>query len=220
MSEEKIIAAVSKVGSQDKAEKLKRMPNQDHFEELMKQSTTETNKIAQEAKVEEASKTSPMDAAKKAAGSIERYPELSAESLVAQAQDAINKIDNLKRDLQTPNLELKGSVQTLLKSKLEHIDDNLKVALNKIGSEYEDMKDVGIGKPIERFINFLTHSQYQLDNLAEDVQLMHLNGEEISPASMLAVQIKVNYVQQELEFFTSLLNKALESTKTIMNVQV
>jgi hypothetical protein len=46
------------------------------------------------------------------------------------------------------------------------------------------------------------------------------NGKQFTAADMLAMQIKVGYVQQEIEFFTSLLNKALESTKTIMNVQV
>jgi hypothetical protein len=37
---------------------------------------------------------------------------------------------------------------------------------------------------------------------------------------MLRIQLKVGYITQEVEFFTAVLNKALESTKTIMNVQV
>jgi len=45
-------------------------------------------------------------------------------------------------------------------------------------------------------------------------------GNQLSPATMLLIQIKVGYIQQEIELFTSMLNKALESTKTIMNVQV
>jgi hypothetical protein len=49
---------------------------------------------------------------------------------------------------------------------------------------------------------------------------MHLNNKEITPANMLRIQMKVSYMQQEIEFFTAVLNKALESTKTIMNVQV
>jgi hypothetical protein len=49
---------------------------------------------------------------------------------------------------------------------------------------------------------------------------MALQKDQISPASMLAIQIKVGFISQELDFFTGILNKALESTKTIMNVQV
>ena len=51
------------------------------------------------------------------------------------------------------------------------------------------------------------------------VEQFNLTG-QITPANMLAIQMKMGYVQQQIELFTSLLNKALESTKTIMNVQV
>jgi hypothetical protein len=118
-------------------------------------------------------------------------------------------------------LELKGSVQNLLRNKLSHIDENLKIALHRAGVEYVPPQKVEAPKnPIERFLGFLTDGQHQLNTLANDVNLMHLNRKEITPASMLAVQIKVGFIQQELEFFAALLNKALESTKTIMNVQV
>jgi hypothetical protein len=95
--------------------------------------------------------------------------------------------------------------------------------MNRAGLEYTPQpagNQSGLIAPIDRFIGFLTHGQYQLQKLASDVQMMHLNKEEISPASMLAIQIKVGYVQQEIEFFANMLNKALESTKTIMNVQI
>jgi hypothetical protein len=49
---------------------------------------------------------------------------------------------------------------------------------------------------------------------------MHLNGKEISPANMLRIQMKVGYIQQEVEFFTAVLNQALQATKTVFNVQV
>lgn len=141
--------------------------------------------------------------------------------LVAQAHEVIGKIDELKDKLATPNLEIKSSVQTLLRNKLSHIDENLQVALTKAGVEYSPpAKNQGLVNPIERFLGFLTHAQHSLATLGNDVESMHLNGKELSPGAMLAIQIKVGHVQQEVEFFTSLLNKALESTKTIMNVQV
>ena len=71
-----------------------------------------------------------------------------------------------------------------------------------------------------RFLGFLTDGQHQLNTLATQVENWHLNKVEITPATMLSLQIKVGYLTQELEFFSSLLNKSLESTKTIMNVQV
>ncbi len=122
--------------------------------------------------------------------------------------------------MNTPNLELKGSVQNLLRNKLSHIDENLKIALQKAGVEYHPPEKVAAPKKSYRKIFRLSHrwttsAQYTCN----DVNLMHLNRKEITPAAMLAVQIKV-VCPTELEFFAALLNKALESTKTIMNVQV
>jgi hypothetical protein len=73
---------------------------------------------------------------------------------------------------------------------------------------------------MERFLGLLTHSQAQLGNLAGDIKGITTMDKELSPATMLLLQVKVGYIQQEIELFTSMLNKALESTKTIMNVQV
>lgn len=153
---------------------------------------------------------------------VEQIKKSSPADVVAQAHNVISKIDEIKTKLATPNLELKSSIQSQLKNKLSHIDENLKIALSKAGVEYKapTEKASGVTNPIERFLGFLTDGQSQLKNLASEVETMHLKKGEISPASMLLVQIKVGYIQQELEFFTSLLNKALESTKTIMNVQV
>ena len=148
--------------------------------------------------------------------------EASPDTIIQKAHGAIAQIEDVKEKLAQPNVEIKESVQTLLTNKLSHIDESLKVALNRAGSEYTApvASNTSPQNPIERFLGFLTHSQYQLQQLSNDVNQMHLNKTEISPGSMLAIQIKVGYVQQEIEFFTALLNKTLESTKTIMNVQV
>jgi hypothetical protein len=130
-------------------------------------------------------------------------------------------MDEIKSKLATADLEIKGPVQNLLKRKLTHIDENLKIALDRAGIEAKDVKPTnldGMTNPIERFLGMLTEGQSHLDGLTN--QIASLNSDEIRPADLLAVQVKVNYVQQELEFFTNLLNKSLESTKTLMNVQV
>jgi hypothetical protein len=74
--------------------------------------------------------------------------------------------------------------------------------------------------PIDRFLGMLTHSQTQLQSLASDVVKLQGPDGNITPANMLLIQIKVGHISQEIELFTSMLNKALESTKAIMNVQV
>lgn len=148
--------------------------------------------------------------------------------LVSQTQATVSKFDQPKAALEKPNAQIPTSVEPLLQNKLTNINDSIKIALEKAGLEVkkEDLvkKQAVPGavtqNPVMRFLGMLTDGQYQMSRLALEVEKMHLNKKEINPAALLSIQLKVNYVTQELEFFTSLLNKALESTKTIMNVQV
>jgi hypothetical protein len=228
------VGSVKKVGSANKVAqpiaKPELVANKDHFDHLMSQANPAN--AAKDAlsvqKTEQANsstgKPSLMDEIRSVNQKVDYVSKANytPKDLIAQSQEVIGQIDLIKEKLSTPNLELKGSVQTLLKNKLSHIDDNLRIALQKAGVDYvhPEKPVANAANPIDRFLGFLTDGQYQLESLAGEVQGMALRKGELSPAYMLALQIKVGYIQQELEFFTSLLNKALESTKTIMNVQV
>jgi hypothetical protein len=143
------------------------------------------------------------------------------QELAGKVEDIVAQIDTLKDTLEKPNVTLRGSVREILRNKLAHIDENLKVALEKANIEYvPPEKPKGMANPIDRFLGLLTHGQEQLSSLAQDVRAFSLGDKEISPANMLLIQIKVTYIQQEIELFTSMLNKALESTKSMLNVQV
>ena len=196
-------------------------PNKDHFDTLMQQrdAAVERTEVASSEAPKKANATL-FDEVKNLNQRYDASSRSSPNELVAQAEDVIAQIDTLKTKLETPELDIKSSVQTLLRNKLNHIDENLKVALDKTGSEYtEPVRAEGMSKPIDRFLGLLSNSQNQLETLATDVRAMSVSN-EMSPASMLLIQIKVAQVQQQIELFTSMLNKALESTKTIMNVQV
>lgn len=147
----------------------------------------------------------------------------SPESLKTQAKEMVSQIEQVKTQLANNTGEIKPSYQTLLKNRITHIDDSLKIALNKAGLEYTPPPiQTGEGSSkngVKTFLGFLTNSQNQLQNLDNVIEKLSANG-QITPANMIAIQMKMGYVQQQIELFTSLLNKALESTKTIMNVQV
>jgi hypothetical protein len=155
---------------------------------------------------------------------VAKISTLTPEELRNQAQSVIAQIDQVKTQLSQTQAEIKPSYQNLLRNRLTHIDDNLKIALSKAGVEYTppaaQVTDINSPNPIKRFIGYLTSSQYQLEHLNQTIEHLNLTKVQMTPASMLAIQIKVGYIQQQIELFTSLLNKALESTKTIMNVQV
>lgn len=191
----------------------------EHFDTLM----TETRKQPGIAPIGEASvrKPSLMEEISNFNNKVDTASRSDPKNIAVQATELVAQMDELKNKLSTPNLEIKSSVQNLLQSKLTHIDESLKIALNKAGVEYvAPVAQKNLSTPIERFLGLLTDAQAQLEGLGNDVERMSLVKGQISPADMLAVQVKVGYVQNEIEFFTALLNKALESTKTIMNIQV
>jgi len=216
------IDKIRKIGKKFKPQGPVAEPNKDYFESLMKQRRVKTEPTHTEQK-ELAKKTENtiFDEVRELNKKVDHATRSSPGELAAQADDVIAQIDILKSKLETPDLEIKSSVQNILRNKLNHIDDNLKIALDRAGVEYKPPeKPTSLAKPIDKFLGLLTHSQNQLETLAEDVRSMSLMDKELSPANMLLIQVKVSYIQQEIELFTSMLNKALESTKTIMNVQV
>lgn len=167
--------------------------------------------------------TSMIDEAGKTNTGTSSVSKASPEAIKAQAKQVISQIDQVKTQLSQVKGEIKPSYQTLLRNRLSHIDDNVKIALNKAGIEHTPPPAAaGTGKtnPVEKFMSYLTNSQNQLENMHSTIESMSMTGKQISPANMLAIQMKMGYIQQQVELFTSLLNKALESTKTLMNVQV
>lgn len=229
MDEEKI-EKVEKVGESLKEEKTdfnedaaRAAPNKDKFDVLL---NLENQKPPALVRTEASyDKTSLMDEVRNINQKVDLVSKASPTELATQAQTVIAQIEEVKNKLATPNLDLKGSVQTLLRNKLSHIDENLKIALNRAGLEYTPPPSAAGGpsnlaSPIERFLGLLTHGQYELQRLSNDIQQMGNDSVKMTPANMLAIQLKMGYVQQELELFANLLNKSLESIKTIMNVQV
>jgi len=201
-------------------EQLRQTPNKDKFDNLMSVGKVDDGVATRRVESKSVSLADEIATVGRRADQAQRA---SPQLFVAQAQEVLGKIKELKDKLNTPNLELKGSVQNVMQNKLSHIDESLKIALSKAGVEYQAPTAVTTEanrSPIERFLGFLTDSQHRIETLSSEVYSAHLNNREISPATMLAMQVKVGFVQQELEFFTGMLNKALESTKTLMNVQV
>lgn len=182
----------------------------------------QADKASPPERIEPAAKTSLMDEVRNINARVDRFDKISPTQLVAQSDEVIKQIEAIKQKLSSSDLSLHPSTQNLLQNKLSHIDENLRVALSKAGLEYNPSTHLDNKKvnPVERFLGFLTHGQAQLATLSNEVTSMHLNNKEITPANMLRIQMKMGYITQEIEFFTAVLNKALDSTKTIMNIQV
>jgi hypothetical protein len=147
--------------------------------------------------------------------------ELNPAELQKKTKEISSQIDQVKAQLAQSSSEIKPSYQTLLRNRLTHIDDNIRIALSKLGVESPAVKKIDTSRmnPAERFISMLTNSQANIDIIHQELARAS-ESNEISPIKFLAIQTKVYTIQEQVELFTSLLNKALESIKTIMNVQI
>ena len=239
MALEDKIEAVKKVGkaldSKPMEPEIERVPpNKEHFDSLM--STEQSKDAIQKQRLQEAvaiektdkinPKTSPLEQVRNLNKKVHDISKLSPEDLKNQVKDVIAQMDVLKENLAN-STEIKPSYQSLMHNRLTHIDDNIKVALSKAGIEHsvtEAPTTAALNNtqlnPLERFLGFITHGQYQLEHLSSNIGMMTKAGTPMSPGDMLQIQIKVGQIQQEIELFTNSLNKALEATKTLMNTQV
>ncbi len=183
-----------------------------------------TNLVAAEDPVQ---KLSPIDQMSVGSHKIERLKPVTVDQIVEQAEDLrariqtpISSIEDVQKT--QPDVRFSPAHDALLTDKLIHVDSSLKTALNKVGVEVtaqEIHQSVG-QKPLVKFLNMLSNSDRQLYTLTNEISALQSSKANLAPADLLAVQIKLSFVTQELEFFTNVLNKALEGTKTVMNVQV
>lgn len=227
MSDQKI-EKIEKIGSSLEPTETKEIeqtqrvvPNQERFNNFLHEEKAQTA-------IKDPTKTSLMDTVRDYHYSTSTRSGTASlattDALISQTKQAIAQIDEVKKVLEQPNVKIKTSAQQLLRNKLSHIDESLQIALSKAGVEYvtpiEENLHPNRVNPVERFIGFLTDGQTQLQRLGDELNVMGKLGKDMSPVNMLAIQVKVAQIQQELELFSSLLNKALESIKTVMNIQV
>jgi hypothetical protein len=153
----------------------------------------------------------------------------SVEGIEKQGQQVNAEIQKAKSQLTqlveangklNPGTEIQNSYKRPLANHLNHVEENLKIASSKAGLEYKPEIGATEGtNPGKRFMQMLTNSEAQIDKLTGQMNKMGASG-KIDPTEMLIINQKMHMVQQEIELFTSLLNKALESTKTLLNTQV
>jgi hypothetical protein len=127
-------------------------------------------------------------------------------------------IDQLKQNVTAP---IGAPDRASMTASLQHADRYLSQALSSVtGVEAKSAIDVSNRPPLMRFLSFLTEGQKRLDNLISGISEVESSGKKLSPENLLGVQIRLGFVQNEIEFFTSVLNKSLEAVKTTMNVQI
>lgn len=150
----------------------------------------------------------------------------SLEELTQESNKNLQKVIESKRTLEAnPNLSFtKEDVRKGTRS-LTHVDESLKIALSKVGSDKHvttaaTSQVTDLGKPVNKFLGYLTNTQYEFEHLNDKLDVLSSSGATLSMGNMLALQMKMSIISNQLDFFTGILSKSLEATKTIMNIQV
>lgn len=172
-------------------------------------------------------KLSPIDQMSISSHRIERLKPVTVDQIVEQAEDLRSRIQAPIAQIQDvqktqPDVRISGAHEALLTDKLIHVDSSIKTALNKVGVEVtaSEIHQTMGQKPLVKFLNMLTNSDRQLYTLVGEINSLQGPKAHLTPEKLLAVQIKLGFVQQELEFFSNVLNQTLQGVKTVMNVQV
>jgi hypothetical protein len=168
---------------------------------------------------------SPIEMSKGA--KVERLEPATTERILDKAATIENKISTTKQQIETtlqhyPEIQISPDAHSKLSENLVHVDATLRSSLNTVGAEVTTLaipSAAEVKSPLVSFLGYLTHGDKQMKSLISEVSGFGTKT-ELRPAQLLSIQVKLNFVQQEIEFFSSALNKALESAKTIMNVQI
>ena len=142
-------------------------------------------------------------------------------SIQGQIQSVSGSLGDIKNQLHTKGLKLKQSEKYLLRNKLSQANDHIRGAAKYAGADPGPAPDFnGKKNPIARFLTLVSDGQNQLTSAANQIQSLDTSGKHINAGELLLVQVKLQKAQQELDYSSVLLGKAVDMIKTLFNTQI
>lgn len=152
-------------------------------------------------------------------GSVQMGPSL--QTLLTQVTSAQTTLGDLNNSLNTPNLRLRQSQRYILNNKLSEASTHLRAANTKLGGPEAPEPTVKPGSgPIAKFLAFVADGESQLEGTKASIAALNAKGESLSAGDMMLLQLKINKAQQELEYCSILLSKAVSDVQTIFGIQI
>lgn len=142
------------------------------------------------------------------------------DTLLTQVKSAHGMLGDINTQLQTPNLKLKQSSRYLLRNKLGDANKNIKAANAKLGAETPPPPPSAGGGIIGKFLDYVSDGQSNLMAAQNQLLSMKEKGDGLNPGDFLAIQLKLAHAQQNIEYASIMLGKAVDDMKTLFNVQI
>ncbi len=189
-------------------------PTTGRFEEHMRSAGTSPT-----AAPNQPNQISPMQAAQTQNVAPGKPPTM--DSIQAQMNTTSTSLGDIKNQLHEKNLKLKQSDKYLLRNKLGQANDHLRSANQHLGNDPGPPVDLKSNKnPINKFLAMVADGQHQLNSAATQLRDLNASGQQINAGEMLLIQVKLQKAQQELDYTSVLLGKAVEMIRTLLNVQI
>ncbi len=163
--------------------------------------------------------TTPMELSATSSGS-QPISSASIESLGKTAGNINNNLNPLINKLETfqtqnPNTDFKSSYADIANTHIERSIQAQNSIAGNLGLEKLDLPPAS--SQLVHFLNYLTGSQQQMEKIQQ--ALSSAPPGSLQPGALLSLQVKMNTVQQQVEFFTTMIGKGTDDFKTIMNIQ-
>ncbi|MCI5052815.1 MAG: hypothetical protein MRY21_06755 [Simkaniaceae bacterium] len=143
------------------------------------------------------------------------------ESLNSQIKASSATLGDLQTKMNTPNLRLKSSQRYLLRQKLGDANSQIRSAASQAGVQLPaPPKNISRQNPVARFLSMISDSQEQLNQTSKSINDLADSGKPINPAKMLMMQVRLGKAQQQLEYSSIILSKAVDDIKLMFNVQL
>jgi flagellar hook-basal body complex protein FliE len=161
---------------------------------------------------------SPFDLAQ--TGMKNGLPSPSLGTIMSQVQLAQSTMGDLQSQLSYPGLKLKASEKYVVQNKLSDANTSFKAVNQKLGSPLAEPPTSEATGPLAKFLDYVSDGVNQMESAKRQIAQLKNKGHSLNPADFLLIQIKMNKAQQELDFTSVLVSKAVENFKTLMNIQL
>lgn len=143
----------------------------------------------------------------------------SLDSVLAQIGTAQDSLGNLQNKLNTKDLQLTNAQKSLLKSKLSSGATHLRGVNDALGIEQPQAPQTGKG-PLAKLMGYIADGEVQMNAAQAELQRVQAEGKQMTPSELLLMQSKLNQAQQELDYSSMLVGKAVTALTQLLNTQL
>ncbi len=143
------------------------------------------------------------------------------DSVLAQVGMAQDGLGNLQTKLNTKDLQLTNSQKSLLRSKLSSSATHFRAVNETLGIEPPAAPPLQTDKgPLAKLFGYLSDGEVQMKAAQAKLNESAISGTQLQPGEMLIIQAKLNQAQQEVDYSSLVVSKAVSALTQLLNTQL